>query len=48
MKIKNIIVINGEEIDMEDLSESDRQKIVNQLNSIALGHLNYYAEDQTA
>lgn len=49
MKFQNIVIVNGEEIDMKKLNEEKRYEIVKRLNSAALGHLCYVeTKDKTA
>lgn len=49
MKVQNIIVIDGKEIDMKELTEEKRLEIANHLNRIALRHLGYEpTKDKTA
>ena len=44
MKIQHIVVIDGKEVDFEQLSEADHKRIENRLNAIALRRVCYEAE----
>ena len=44
MKHINIVIIDGVERDMATLSAEAREKIVNELNSVAVGYLGYQKE----
>ena len=48
VKIINTIVINGEKVAFDELSEEKKEKISNCLNSTALRQLGCEAEDKTA
>lgn len=48
MKIINIIVLNGEEIELKTLTEEKRREIANALNERALATLGYVRADKTA
>lgn len=44
MKHINIVIIDGVERDMATLSAEEREKIVNELNRVAVGYLGYQKE----
>ena len=44
MKHINIVIIDGVERDMATLSAEEREKIVNELNRVAVGYLGYPEE----
>ena len=44
LKHINIVIIVGVERDMATLSAEDREKIVNELNRVAVGYLGYQKE----
>lgn len=45
MKHINIVIINGEEIDMAALSLEEKKKITDELNRRFLEHLGYQREE---
>lgn len=46
MRIINIIVLNGEEIEIKTLTEDKKRAIANALNDRALATLGYVREDR--
>ncbi len=48
MLIKNIIVINGKEYDLEELNEEKRREIADKLTERALNRLGYRKKEKTA
>lgn len=47
MTIRNVVVVDNQEILIEDLPEDERNRLINNLNKEALRLLNYY-EEKTA
>lgn len=47
MIIRNIIVMNGHEVDYEELSNEDKRRVTNTLNKTSLNQLNYVEEKTT-
>lgn len=47
MTIKNVVLMNGKEVDFESLDEEEKRRVTNTLNRTGLKQLNYI-EDKTA
>ena len=48
MVIKNIVVIDGREVEIEDLTDTERRKLSDNLNKKAILQMNYVLIEETA